>query len=196
MRPEMLLTLASDPWAEIGRVAEAYHCESLLLGFTSLADKENEQFLEQVLSAASCDVSVLAAPEGWKLDEVHRVLVPIGGGRTHDVLRARLLASLCRTGPREVTFLRVIPENAASATEQEARHGLDWLCREEALGAGKGEVVRSNDPAKSIAEAAARSDLVILGLQRLGKHSKAFGKTAVRIARSTAGATIMISRAG
>ena len=196
MKPEMLLTIAADPWPEISRVARTHHCESLLLGFTSLTDENSERRLEQLLGEVDCDVSVLAAPDGWMLSDVHRVLVPIAGGGSQEILRARLLASLCRAGRREVTFLTVLPEDASDAAVREARHGLDWLCNQEAMGAGRAEVARSNDPMATITEAAARSDLVILGLQRLGRKRKVFGEFAVRVARTTSGATMMISSGG
>ena len=196
LKPEMLLTLARAPLTEISRVVKTHRCESLLLGLASLENKDRDQDLEQLLSEVDCDVSVLASPSGWRLDDVHSILVPVAGRGSHEILRARLLSSLCRTGPREVTFLRVLPENTDQSAVDEAHHGLDWLCEEEAMGSGKTEVICSNDVAGAIAKAASKSDLVILGLQRLAKHRKVFGTTALRVARTTRGATIMISGSG
>jgi basic amino acid/polyamine antiporter, APA family len=179
---------------EIGRVARTHRCESLLLGLTSLADKENEGHLEQILSEVDCDVSVLSAPAGWNLDNVDRILVPIADRGGHDVLRARLLGSLCRAGDREVTFLRVLPKDASTKVIDKARLGLEQLCEEEALRFGKSEIVLSNDISGAIADAAGRSDLVVVGMRRVGRRQMVFGALVLRVARTTLGATIIISR--
>ncbi|MBT3218785.1 MAG: hypothetical protein HN348_06815 [Proteobacteria bacterium] len=150
--------------------------------------------MEQILSEVDCDVSVLSAPAGWNLDNVDRILVPIADRGGHDVLRARLLGSLCRAGDREVTFLRVLPKDASTKVIDKARLGLEQLCEEEALRFGKSEIVLSNDISGAIADAAGRSDLVVVGMRRVGRRQMVFGALVLRVARTTLGATIIISR--
>jgi amino acid transporter len=192
--PEFLITMAPHPWSEISRVAAEHGCESLLLGFNSLLKIENRRHFEQLLSAVQCDVSVLAAPEGWRLETVRSVLVPIGGRGGHDALRARLLGSLSRLLELEITFLRVLPARVNRDVVIQVRRELKRLCDDEAPGIGVGEVVQSDDVATALAERAADSDLVILGLQRLSRRRKVFSEISLRVAKVSGGATIMISR--
>jgi APA family basic amino acid/polyamine antiporter len=128
--PEALATVAADPWVEISRVAREHRCESLLLGFTQLKGNVIQTPLDALLPKVACDVVVLRAPPGWRLADVERILVPIGGRRWHDRLRARLLGSLFRTGQRQVTFLQVIPKAAAPARRTRARRELSRVARD------------------------------------------------------------------
>jgi amino acid permease len=112
MSPEALTTMAPRPWPEITRVCKTHRCESLLLGLSDLSQDSKSSPLDEFMSSVTCDIVVLRAPVGWQLQQVQRLLVPIGGVAGHDQLRARLLGSLFRTGQREVTFLRVLPEAA------------------------------------------------------------------------------------
>jgi hypothetical protein len=60
----------------------------------------------------------------------------------------------------------------------------------------KVEVIRRKNVIDGVREYAAESDLVILGIQRMGRRKKVFGDIAMEIARVTPGATILISRHG
>jgi hypothetical protein len=191
--PEALITAAPEPWAEIRRVARAYDCECLLLGLPQLSQNPDVSRVEQLINEVDCDVAILCAPPGWQLSEVRRVLVPIGGRGEQHELRARLLGSLVRTAPREVTFLRVLPpvagsaesqgagagdtpaandgfadrrvEEAASAALAEARAHALGLARVHLPGAHAVEVVQAADVAAAVAGAARASDLLVLGLR-------------------------------
>jgi len=57
-------------------------------------------------------------------------------------------------------------------------------------------VVPGDDVAQVVVEQALMQDLVILGVQRLGRRQKVFGEVALRIARDAPCATILISRRG
>ena len=127
----------------------------------------------------------MRASPGWKLSQVREILVPIGGLGWHDILRARLLGSLFRTGERQVTLLRILPKNAPDSACTRARRTLAAIARDEAPGYSKVEVVQSDDPGLVITEHAAESDLVILGVQRLSSRNKAFGHISLQIARET-----------
>jgi amino acid transporter len=196
LTPEALLTLAPRPWREIVRVADAHRCESLLLGLSTVADHAGRRALEGIMSQVACDVSVLAAPVGWHLEDVSQVLVPIGGRGQQGVLRARLLGNLLRTGSRQVTFLQVLPPTASPAERTDAARYLRILCEDEALGEGIPDIVIDPDPPRVLASRAAQADLVILGVQRRSRRRKLFGSVTLQVAAAARGATIMISSRG
>ena len=83
LKPEALTTIASEPWNEIVRVARVHRCESLLIGFSRLDEEMVGSRLEQLIGEVGSDVVVLRAPCDWTVDDVERVLVPIGGRGGH-----------------------------------------------------------------------------------------------------------------
>lgn len=196
IRPEVLATIATNPWDEIVRVARTHRCESMLLGFSSLVAPNVRSHLEVIMADVASEVVILRAPPGWLLRNVRKVLVPIAGRGGHDVLRARLLGSIHRLGAREITLLRILPESATEQDYTQARFALARLARDEAPYGSNLVVIRSNSPADAIAEHAADSDLVVLGLRRKNRQSKAFGDVALSIVSKTTGAIIMISSRG
>ncbi|MFH1679056.1 MAG: universal stress protein [Candidatus Eisenbacteria bacterium] len=196
IHPEILTTIAAEPWPEIIRVSRAYRCESLLLGLSNLSEKTVGKHLEELMSSVHCDVAVLRALPGWELRRVRKVLVPVAGRGGHDMLRARLLGNLFRTGPREITLLHVFPEGTPAVTRERARRDLARLAEDEIPGPCELEMIESGDVAKEVAARAADHDLVVLGLQRLGRRRKVFGDAALRIARTTDCGIIMTSRRG
>lgn len=193
---EALTTVAAEPWREINRVARTYRCESLLVGMSSLETEETRAPIEELLSVLNCDVVVLRAPPGWVLGETRRVLIPLGGGGGHDVLRARLLGALCRIGTRELTFLRVLPTGASEAIVEAERRRLRRLAMDESPVPAQVRVLRSASVADEVIGLAPEADLLILGTQRLDRRHKVFGRVVQEIARKTDRAMIMISRRG
>lgn len=191
--PEALMTVAMRPWNEIARVARTHACECLVLGLPKLEEQIHGGPLEQLLNEVVSHVAILRAPPGWRLATARRILVPIGGRGRQDDLRARLLGSLCRTGPREVTFLRVLPSSATEDELAEAERGLRRLAADKAPGVSVVEVQQADDVVQAVIDRAAEADLVVLGLQRVGRR-KLFGEVALRIAASSTGATVMLSR--
>ena len=196
MSPEALTTIAPRPWPEIIRVSRIHRCESILLGFSNFTEEVIENNLEQLMGKVDCDVVVLRAPPGWRLSEVRHVLVPVGGRNVHDQLRARLLGSICRTGRREITFLKIMSEHTSREVCNKARQALSRFAREEVRDNAQVIVLPSNDVAEEITRYATKSDLVILGLQRLSRRRKVFGDITLRIARDTSCGIIMINRRG
>jgi len=194
--PEMLTTVSPNPWNEIIRVAQTHRCESLLIGLSDLSEHASGAHLEALMSGVRCDVVVLRAARGWRLEGVRRVLVPIAGWGGHDVLRARLLGSLCRTGSREIVLMRVLPDGTLPAVERNAERGLKRIALDEVPGPAATEVVKSHDVTAEITRRAMESDLVILGLQRPGRRRKLFGDLTLQIARSTNSGIIMIGSRG
>ena len=194
--PEALFTVAANPWQEIGRIAKEHRCESIVMGLSEFRENSTSTPLADLLAGVTCDVVVLRATPGWKLSHVHEILVPVGGLGWHDILRARLLGSLFRTGERQVTLLRILPENALESACTRARRALATIARDEAPGYSRVKVVQSDDPSRVITEHAAESDLVILGVQRFSSRKKAFGHISLQIAQKTKCPILMISHRG
>jgi amino acid transporter/nucleotide-binding universal stress UspA family protein len=194
--PEMLTTVAPNPWSEIIRVAQTHRCESLLIGLSDLTEDTSGSHLEALMSGLRCDIVVLRAAKGWRLEGVRKVLVPVAGWGDHDVLRARLLGSLCRTGSREVVLLRVLPHGTVPPLERSAERGLKRIALDEVPGPAVTEVVQSHEVTTEITRRAMQSDLVILGLQRSGRRGKLFGDLTLQVARNTTCGIIMIGRGG
>jgi APA family basic amino acid/polyamine antiporter len=196
LSPEALTTVSPRPWSEIIRVSRIHQCQSLLLGLSNLDEEFTEKNLEELMSSVDSDVVILRAPQGWQLSEVNRILVPIGGRGDHDEVRARLLGSLYRTGARDITFIRVLPEKTSQEEFNRALNNLDKLANDEVPRVPKVKIALNDNVIKEITRNAAESDLVILGLQRLGRRRKKFGKLTLQIARETSCPLIMISRSG
>jgi len=192
LNPEALTTIAPQPWPEIVRVSRIHRCESLLLGVSDV----NRAHLEELISAVLCDVVVLHAPTGWRLEQVQKVLVPTRGGGDHDKFRARLLGSLCRTGNREVSFLQVLPEKTTDEQFERVTRRLTQYAHEEVPQGVNALVVRSDHPAEEITRQAEGFDLVVLGLHRVGRTGRRLSPLAPFLAQHTHCATVMISRRG
>ena len=193
LRPEALITLHDDPWGEIARVAEATQCESLLLGVGQLDDSLMTGSLARLIGAVDADVVILRAPGGWAPAQVRRILIPSRGGRDQSPVRARLLGSLGRTAPRDVTFLGVLSEEAGAGVHRRARRDLERLAWDELGGAAHAELVFGDDIAGAVARRAAETDLLILGFHRSGRRRAVFSSLMLRIARATQCPLVMIS---
>ena len=194
--PEALATVSEDPWKEISRVARGHRCESLLVGLSRLSEDSVGTPLDHLMSQVDCDIVVLRAPKGWQLADVQRITVPLAGRAGHDRLLARLLASLSRSHPSEIAFLRVLSEKT---TPQERRlgerdlkrraHDLCWADSETI-------VVASDHTVDVVAAHADKSDLLILGGQRVSRRHKLFGQFALQVARKTSCPIMLLSRRG
>ncbi len=194
--PETLTTVAPRPWEEIARVAKVHACESLLLGLSKLSDDAIASPLEKLISAIDSDIVVQRSRPGWRLSEARRILVPVGGRGGHDQLLARLLGSLGRGGEREVTFLRVLPSNATLREQAAVKRELHHFAYDQSIPNAEVVVVASTSPVDEVAKRADSSDLVILGVQRLGRRQKLLGKFSQEIARATECPILMICSRG
>ena len=116
------------------------------------------------------------------------------GARFQSPIRARLLGSLSQSDEREVTFLRVLPASASRETVRRADHELRKLAQDEAPGVSQGVVVMSDDVVAEVVDRAAGSDLVILGLKRIGRRRKVFGEKMLEIAQAIGCPVLMISQ--
>jgi amino acid transporter len=191
--PETLLTVADEPWSEIARVARAQHCECLLLGLSSLEDPRGVARLDTLLNEVDCDVMVLRAPSGWSLASVGRIVAAVGGRGGHDDVRARLLGSLDRSSHRELVFVQVVAASTPMAERRQLERQLHAFAQEETHGQPRAEVVAHDDVVEALTGFVGPSDLFILGLQQR-RGQRLFGEVAVRVARGTEAAILMISR--
>jgi APA family basic amino acid/polyamine antiporter len=191
--PEALMTIATDPWKEIARVARSRECESLLVGFSSLEGRGNVSRIEQLLNNVECDVVFLRAPKDWTLSSSTRIIVPIGGRGGHDELRARLLGSLGRAGCTNVRFVQVTSESMSMALRYHRERELRVFAKEETFGVPHVDIIESNDMVQALANEAGPNDLIILGL-RHQRGKRLFSELALQVARKTEAATLMISR--
>ncbi len=196
MFPEALATVAEQTWLEISRVARVHDCESLLLGLSKLTEQAAVIPLEQLINNVDCDVVVLRAPKTWELSQVGRILVPTGGGGVHERLLARLLASLARSSDREITFLRVLPQQSPEPARQQAQRGLRRIANDLGLTDADVQVVCSDRPVEIVAATADEHDLTVLGIQRLARRQKLFGQFALHVARKTPCPLLLISHRG
>jgi basic amino acid/polyamine antiporter, APA family len=190
--PEALITTAERPLDEIRRVAEEHDCESMLIGLAAERKGTIDADLESLINDVDCDVAVMRAPTGWRVDEAKRVLVPIGGRGEEHELRARLLGTLCRDRTRELRFVTVVATKATAAEEAEALRTVKRAADLNIPVTPTVDVVRSDDPASAILAEAAKADLLVLGVQTKSGR-KAFGDVALGIARGAPCAVIMLS---
>lgn len=194
LEPQALTTIAPEPWREIHRVARHYRCESVLLGLGALDKAGASAHLLELLREAKNDVVILRAPEGWHLQDVRRILVPVGGRRDQSSLRARLLGSLCRTYGIEVNYLGIVPESASKETAIRLERDINLQADDEAASHSSVDIVRSNDITATLLEFATKAELVILGLRRPGRDGTIFGEIPQRVARETGSAVLMIQQ--
>jgi amino acid transporter len=192
--PEALLTAATEPWAEIRRIADEHRCESLLVGLPDKTDAAYERQLEGLLNDVDCDVAVMRAPADWRISTAKRVLVAVGGRGEEHELRARLLGTLCREMPREIVFLTVVPAAADEEMLASSLRAATKLSMMRIPVKPTVEVIRSDDPASAILTEAARFDLLILGLGRSRQGRKRLGAFNRNLAFDAPCAVILLSR--
>jgi nucleotide-binding universal stress UspA family protein len=170
IRVETTLVAARQPVIEVTQMANRIGCDLLVLGLSEISASQSGTRSEQMLSAARSDVVVLRAPAEWDIATVRRVLVLVAGQGGHDPLRARLLGSLVRTGPRQVVYLRVIPERASTEALFSARRETTRLTAVEMFDEAEVVVETDRDALAVAVRYAADADLVVLGVQRVGKR--------------------------
>jgi hypothetical protein len=188
-----LTTIADEPWDEIARVAGFRRPETLLLGLSDLDTDAVRLPVERVIAQVDADTVVLGSPAGWGLDHVRRILVLVAGTGAHVQLRARLLGGLCRSAPREIVFLRVVPASTSEHERSRSERQLRGEAAEEVPAGATARVVADDDFLAIAMAHAAESDLVIVGTQR-GGGRRVIGDVARRIAKATPGGIILLRR--
>ena len=183
--PETLFTIADDVWVEIPRVASLHRCETVVLGSPNFDDPDVEVRLETLVSRLAADVVILRAQHRWRVANVRRVLVPIGGRRHHSELRARLLASLSRLERCEVTFLHTISPGSSPEKRRRAEQELRVLARDEASGVHELIVEEAINAGESILRHAINADLVVMGAQQDRRRRFLLGELFLSVARAS-----------
>ncbi len=194
LAPQTLITISSDPWQEIIRVARIHHCESLLLGLSDLEGENATRYIEKLMGRVDSDIVVLRAADGWDMSSVKRVLVPIGGLGDQNQLRARILGSLQYMGIDQISFLQILPETTPEESLIHRRKWLKRMAEDGRITNARIIVERSKHPTDEIIRHAANNDLLILGLQRLGRRQKMIGSVVRHIAGQTTCGLILINR--
>jgi nucleotide-binding universal stress UspA family protein len=196
IRVELIVTMSAEPMKEISRVSQLHRCQSVLLGLSEISGNQRGEHLEVLLSELDANVVVLRSGQNWQLADATRVLVPVAGRGGHEHLMALLIGSLLRTGEREVTYLRVVAPGARPDEMKRAQRDLDMLVDDDLRDRCRTVVMASDDPVATVADWAERSDLLILGVQRIGRRQKLFGSFTRELAERTDCAMIAVSRRG
>jgi nucleotide-binding universal stress UspA family protein len=191
---ETLFTVASDPWAEIARVARLHGCQTIVLGSPRVFDPDTEPHLEQLISRVDAQAIVLRAPRRWRIAQVQSVLVPIGGRRDHSEVRAQLLASLTRAQNCKIIFLRTIKPTTRLADRRRAERTLHALARDEAEGAYEVLFEEAEDAVEAILRHASAVDLIVLGINQTPSGGGVFGAVVRAVAGATDTPLLMIGR--
>lgn len=195
--PEVLTTVAQNPWKEIKRVSLSSNCSSLLLGLTNLSEKLDGSGLENLINDVKCDVVVLKAPHEWNFRAVKKVLIPVAGNSEHGELLARVIGTLNRIGNPAIEFIRILPEYSSWEKCEKAR--LDIFKTAENFmqnGNFTVKIIKNDNVVDEIVSRAEEYDLVILGFRRVGKYLKAFGNLTQQIVKNTDTPIILINRSG
>ncbi len=192
VRVEAMMIAARDPVIEIARVANRVRCDMVVVGFSRISEERTGTSAERLLSSVESDVVVLRAADDWDLAGIRDVLVLVAGRGGHDTLRARLLGSLMRVGRRRVTYLRVLPEDASPGAICSARSEMTRLAADETWETAEVVVQTDKNPIAVATRHAQKADLVVLGVQRVGK-TRLFGRFTRRLAQQTECPMIVIS---
>lgn len=180
LKPEVLLTLAENPWDEIARACTDHRCESLLLGFGNLDAGGANGDISSLIRQVRCDVIVVRAPQGWELSATCSVLVPVAGRGKNDALRARFLTSIGRSQKKKIKYLRLLEAGADEAACTQAEQGLRSLADDEVHQEVEVLAQPSANVIDDLVEQARGSDLLVLGLQ---STDDVFGGIVLKVAR-------------
>lgn len=192
---ETLFTIAPDVWREIARVAHEHDCETVLLGLPDLVvDPDLEPRLTGLIEDIEADVVIVRAPYRWRMEGAARVLIPVRGRRDHSHLRTRLLASLCRTGERRLTFLRIVPEHTPPEERRQLEREVRGLARDSATGPFEVVLECTDNREEAIVRHVRESDLVLMGTERHDRRWPGFGRLVRTIARETDVPIVLIGR--
>ena len=193
--PEALLTVSDDPWSEIVRVSRSRRCQTVLLGFSNLREKFDKSRLETLMNEVDGDTVLLSAPDGWRLHDVRKVLLPVGGSTAFDSLRARIVGALIRMGAEQICYLSLQSPNASKSDIESTRAALAKRAQDEASGFAVTEIKVSENIAETIIESAQGSDMIISGLNRMSDGKLHFGPISEMVARQAPCPTMIIGRA-
>ena len=196
VKAQTLMSVSAEPMEEISRAARIHRCESVLLGLSEITEDATDTPIEGLLSRLEMDVVVLRAPKNWQLTERKRILIPVAGKGGHDHLLVRILGSLARQQQCDIRFLRVVRVDATQSDRRRAKRELQRLAGINFSGVCQCDVVVSDDPVAAVVNASQDVGLMILGVQRIGKKKKLFGRFTRQVSREANCPLLVISRRG
>lgn len=195
-RPEGLVTIASRPWFEIGRVVRSHLCQGLVLGLPQDVSALPGGELEALINSLDCDVTLVRGHQNLRPSAAHKILVPVGR-QGHDVaMRARVLGSLQTQGRPEITWLSIIPASDTKESEATSHRKLLAIARDNVYGDPILKVVRSDHPIDALVQVAADHELLVLGMHRGRDGKRLFGSFNTAVLAKTQIATLLIGGAG
>lgn len=192
---EGIIAINDDPWSGILETANTHQSETLLLGFQGENSKLPLTRISSLLNNLRMNVVVLNAPQGWTIDNVTNVLVPIGGKGIFDKLRARILGRIISKGKKDITFLRVLPQNVSASSSGRIERSLQQRVADETSGFGKALVLQKGNIEEAILEHADKETLIVLGFTPGGISNTAEDSFIVRVAKHHNGPTLLIGHA-
>lgn len=195
LQPDTLTTIAQEPWEEMARVANLHRCNSIMIGLSNLTDPHTQQNIEKLVKTVDCDVVIFRQPfSGWKISDVEKILVPVAGFTEHDLLRARILASLWRKNHPKVHFIKILPTNTSIKVVAESRKRLHSFATQIIPEGTDSRIYLDDNPKERLVSLSSKSELVILGLSKPGPNSPVLGELPIALAEDTSCGLIFISR--
>ncbi len=195
LRPDTLITIAEEPWAEMARVAKFHSCKSILIGLSNITELQTQKDIDRLVNAVECDVVIFRQPfSGWKISDVKKILVPVAGFSEHDLLRARLLASLWRENQPMVSFVQILPTNTPTDVVSKSHKKLHSFASQIIPGEKRSRIYLDDNPKQLLISLSNKSDLVILGLTAPGPNRPVLGNLPIALATDTSCGLIFINR--
>ncbi|TVQ03309.1 MAG: amino acid permease [Balneolaceae bacterium] len=195
LQPDTLITIADEPWNEMARVAKLHRCKSILIGLSNITELQTQKDIDNLVKAVECDVVIFRQPfSGWKISDVKKILVPVAGFAEHDLLRARILASLWRENQPMVSFVQILPTNTPTDVVAKSRKKLHSFASQIIPGKKRSRIYLDDNPKELLISLSNKSDLVILGLTAPGPNRPVLGNLPIALATDTSCGLIFINR--
>lgn len=195
LNPDTLITIAEEPWTEMARVAKLHRCKSILIGLSNITEPKIRKNIEKLVHSVECDVVIFRQPfSGWEISNVKKILVPVAGFSEHDLLRARILASLWRENHPMVSFVQILPANTSKEVVAKSRKKLHSFASQIIPEKVDTRVYLDDQPQELLISLSNNSDLVIVGLSKPGPNIPVLGNLSVALAKDTSCGLIFISR--
>ena len=195
LNPDTLITIADEPWKEMARVAKLHRCKSILIGLSNITELQIQKNIQKLVNTVECDVVIFRQPFiGWEISAVKKILVPVAGFSEHDLLRARILASLWRENHPMVSFVQILPTNTPAEVVGKCRKKLNSFASQIIPEKTDTQVFLDDNPKELLISLSNKSDLVILGLTKPGPNRPVLGSLPVALATETSCGLIFISR--
>lgn len=192
---EALATISQTPFEEFRRVIKSHGCSSLLLGLNLNVENAVLQKLEHLMQTIPCHTVLFRTRKDWNPRKIKSILIPVGGRRVHDTLRARILAGLNRYTESDihVTYLLVSPQPLSDAEANKKERLFNEFIRDEVALPNRFLIRAGAKPEEIIMTEARQHDLLILGLTKPLPGKSMIGHIAATILKSTELPVMLIS---